>query len=283
MPKVRVRRATTRHANVLLPPCPGPKLHAFKHADSPIIWGRRLDRDRDDNEGFVFQVEIDSKEYALKVFKFSHPRSNRYYRQTRLEKEIPLSQAIFYTDPFYAECRAYGRIQEGIDSRKVREHTAVKCHGYLYLTGEDERSLRRRGLDFEYQLMDRDLRKALGGDTRVRAIVKQLEKDTRRVDARNIRRAWRSVCLLNESLKIYNMDIRADNFISYRLVDFGSSWTEPHALLQFLEEEDKRLAEDKRLRDTSNFDDMIQEEQIPTRLRVLSTSRHQLRSRGRVG
>lgn len=65
MPKARSELAGL--TNPPLPPCRGPKLHEFKHASSPIKWMRRLDEDRADNEGFIFQVEIESKEYALKV------------------------------------------------------------------------------------------------------------------------------------------------------------------------------------------------------------------------
>jgi hypothetical protein len=195
---------------------------------------------------------------------------------------LPLDEALYYTDPFYAECRAYGKIQEGFTSRRVLQHTAVKCYGYLLLRLDysDELWLRNAGTSLDTQLLDDELRQALGGDTRVRAIVKHLEANPKKLDARNIRRALRSVYLLNDTLKIYNMDIKADNFIGYRLVDFGSSWTEPHALLEYLERENTEMARDKRLKDKGNFDDMIEENEIPTRLQVLPTSRHQLRSMG---
>lgn len=210
-------------------------------------------------------------------FKFSHPRSNRYYRDTRLEKEVPLGEAIFYTDPFYAECRAYGKIQQGLDTGDVKTHIAVKCHGYLYLKAEDKRWI--KNLDLEYRLLDDELRQALG-DTRVRAIVKSLDKDPRKVDAENVKKAWQRLFLLNHSLKIYNMDIKADNFINYRLVDFGSSWTEPHILLEYLEKDIPTTARAKKSRDRTNFQNMIDDEEIPTKLRVRPSSRHQLRSRG---
>ncbi|KAI3320666.1 hypothetical protein HD806DRAFT_547202 [Xylariaceae sp. AK1471] len=92
-------------------------------------------------------------------------------------------------------------------------------------------------------------------------------------------RALRSAYLLNDSLRVYNMDIKADNIIGYRLVGFGSSWTKPHALLKYLEEEYKKMERTKKLRDKGNFDDIIQEGQIPSRLQVLPSSRHQLRCR----
>lgn len=195
-----------------------------------------------------------------------------------METEVPLSEAIFYTDPFYAECRAYGKIQQGFDTGTMKTHTAVKCHGYLFLKKSDQRWI--KDLDLEYRVMDDKLRQAMGGDTRVRAIVKTLDKNPRKIDAENVRTAWQRVCLLNRSLKIYNMDIRADNFIDYRLVDFGSSWTEPHLLLKYLEDTNPKAARAKRSKDKVNFQDMIEEEDIQTNLRTIPTSRHQLRSRG---
>ncbi len=62
-------KETDMSENPLLPPCPGPKLHAFQHQDAKIHWGRRVDDDRsnDGTEGFVFSVTINSKIYVLKV------------------------------------------------------------------------------------------------------------------------------------------------------------------------------------------------------------------------
>ncbi|KAI0538387.1 hypothetical protein GGR58DRAFT_501221 [Xylaria digitata] len=137
-----------------------------------------------------------------------------------------------------------------------------------------------QGHDLEPDLIDSEVREALEGDTRVRAIVKHLDEGPKSLHSGNIGRAWTSVRLLNNSLKIYNMDIKADNFIGFRLVDFGSSWTEPHEILRYLDKEGKDIANHKRGRDAQNFEDMIEEEQIQTRLRVVPMSRYQLRSKG---
>ncbi|KAI0411140.1 kinetochore Sim4 complex subunit FTA2-domain-containing protein [Xylaria grammica] len=280
-------RGDSGHASKgLLPPDGGPSIREFKHPEAPIEWIKRLDNpDRGYNDAFVYQVRIASQEYALKVFKFSNPKSNPFYWGTRLREKLPLKQAIFYTDPFYAECRAYGRIEDGKVDRhsrmpRVRQQIAVKCHGYLLLDDSDKRWLLDRGHDLETDLLDNDVHEALEGDTRVRAIVKHLDKRPSLLHAGNIGRAWTSVHLLNKSLKIYNMDIKADNFIGFRLVDFGSSWTEPHEILRYLDEKHERVGRNKRGRDRENFDDMIEEEEIPTRLKVVPTSRYQLRSRG---
>ncbi len=53
-----------------LPPCLGPKLHAFELWDASIEWLERLDGDRKNQSGTeacVFKVKIKSQEYALKV------------------------------------------------------------------------------------------------------------------------------------------------------------------------------------------------------------------------
>lgn len=53
-----------------LPPCPGPKLKAFKHQKAPIEWLERLDENRTEHSGIeasVFRVRIRSQEYAVKV------------------------------------------------------------------------------------------------------------------------------------------------------------------------------------------------------------------------
>ncbi|KAI0114101.1 kinetochore Sim4 complex subunit FTA2-domain-containing protein [Nemania sp. FL0031] len=284
MPKVQATSSPASKGP--LPPDGGPNISEFKYPNAPIEWIKRLDDDdRQDSEAYIYQVRIKSQDYALKIFKFSHPKSSPFYGNTRLQNELPMKKAIFYTDPFYAECRAYGRINDGrVDGNaklpRVRQQTAVKCYGYLLLNSRDERWLIRQGHDLETDVLDSDVREALEGDLRVRAIVKHLEEGPESLHTGNIRRAWTSVCLLNQSLKIYNLDIKANNFIGYRLVDFGSSWTEPHEILKYLDRIGKDVARDKRGRDRQNFNDMIGDEKIDTRLRVVPMSRHQLRSRG---
>ncbi|KAI0096277.1 kinetochore Sim4 complex subunit FTA2-domain-containing protein [Nemania sp. FL0031] len=263
-----------------LPPCPGPKLHPFEHQNALITWGPRLDKNRindNDNQAFVFQVEIASRRYAIKVFKFFHPASSKYYWETYLGESYPLRKIIFYTDPFYAECRAYGRIKQARDERQVRTEIATRCHGYLFLTPKDMRWLEKeRGVDLCAGVIDKDLKLALGGDLRARAIVKDLETGDKGLNRNNIWRAWRNVSLQN-SLNIYNRDVRVENFMNCRIVDFGSSWTEPHVILDSVDADEAR---EQRLSDCSKFDEMTEEEGIKTSLKT-PTSRHNLRSRKR--
>ena len=48
-----------------LPPCKGPKLHAFQNRNAPIQWLERLDKDRTNESvtgGYVFKVRIKSQD-----------------------------------------------------------------------------------------------------------------------------------------------------------------------------------------------------------------------------
>ncbi|KAF2973058.1 hypothetical protein GQX73_g618 [Xylaria multiplex] len=140
---------------------------------------------------------------------------------------------------------------------------------------EDTKWLEKEeGINVCTDIIDRDLRRALGEDLRTRAIVKDLETDNVGLKKANIGRAWRNVSLLN-SLKIYNRDVGADNFMNCRIVDFGSSWTEPHAILDAADTDEAR---EQRLSDCSKFDEMTEKKGIKTRTKT-PTSRHNLRPR----
>jgi hypothetical protein len=190
-----------------------------------------------------------------------------------------LKKLLYYTDPFFAECRAYGRIEEASEKIGIKDDLVIKCHGYMYLREGDKKKLQEMGLDLRTDVLDNKLQLALEGGGRVRAIVKDLAISTTSVNSRNVRAALRRVKKLNE-LQIYNRDILAENFVSGRLVDFGSSWTEPHIILDALKPDD---AEDKRLKDLVNFDDMIEEEEIKTRprLRVLPNMEYRKKLRAK--
>ena len=73
------------------------------------------------------------------------------------EEEESISDDILqaHMDPFYSECRAYGRLEEANLNGKV----AVRCQGYMTFPAEDEEELvrvcrfssRTRGVTWLYQ------------------------------------------------------------------------------------------------------------------------------------
>lgn len=202
-----------------------------------------------------------------------------YYWGVYLGPSTRLKKILYYTDPFFAECRAYGRIEEASEKLGIKDQLAVKCHGYIYLGEDDKRRLQKMGLDLRTDVLDENLLRALEGGGRVRAIVKDLALAQTSVNSKNVRAALDRVRKLNE-LKIYDRDIRAENFVGGKLVDFGSSWTEPHIILDALEPDD---IEDSRLEDMVMFDDMIEEEGIKTKpkLQAVPNVEYRKKLRGR--
>ncbi|KAI8648849.1 hypothetical protein NCS56_01500900 [Fusarium sp. Ph1] len=62
------------------------------------------------------------------------------------------------------------------------------------------------------------------------------------------------------------MDIRLDNYRDGKLVDFGSSWTGPHILLDARDEE---AADESRLADRTKFSQMVENEKIPDPKKII--------------
>ena len=148
-----------------------------------------------------------------------------------------LNTAACYTDPFYAECRAYGRIHEALKKRELRASVAdaaIPCHGYFFLQERDENILLGRDVDLALDSVDLHYQRTTVGGCRARAIVKDLASPDIGVNQKSLKKILSGIVTLNRQ-QIYNMDIRLDNYREGKIVDFGSSWTEPHRLLDLLD------------------------------------------------
>lgn len=203
--------------------------------------------------------------------------STEYFWGPLMGDDTSLNTAAYYTDPFYAECRAYGRINEAVQKRKMKEDITVPCHGFLFLGERDEKILNDRKVDLELAKVDLAYQRQTAGGCRPRAIVKDIASANAGVGEKNLSKILRGIWALNR-LRIYNMDIRLDNYRDGRIVDFGSSWTEPHALLDALGD---TAAEDSKLADRVMFDQMVRDEGIPNPKGVFAMHHMELRSDSR--
>ncbi|KAK7431589.1 hypothetical protein QQZ08_001807 [Neonectria magnoliae] len=273
MPKQRASRAIPKE----LPLCDGPTLGLFQHHASNIQWFERLGGDDEGTpaEGYVFRAKIRKREYAIKIFKFYDPRSNECFWEPLLGDDVSLETIAYYTDPFYSECRAYGRIHQGIKKRELKPDVVIPCHGFFFLREKDKRILDSRNINLELDKVDHNYQRSTVGGYRVRAIVKDLASAGSGVNGQSLRRILEDIVKLN-SLRIYNMDIRLDNYRDGKLVDFGASWTEPHILLDELDDE---TATEYRIVDRAMFDRMVKDEGIANPKRIVALHRMKLRSR----
>lgn len=266
MKTYRSRQVSILNAR-LLPHCAGPKLHAFEHRRSPIKWLDRVDGHDDEEDGgqaYVFKVEIKRKVYALKVFKFVHSGELCGAVESRTLTTYSVDEILQHLDPFFAECRAYGRILEEQRSGRLGKAIAVPCLGFLTLSKADVDELTRRGIDVWSDI---------GGDATAedrqrhapRAIVKEFVQGDTGVTPRKMQSILRRIRRLNR-IKVYNGDIKPDNFINGLMVDFGSAKTEPFCVFETM---DARMADGWRKVDLVCFDDMVRMSRIATRVRAM--------------
>ncbi|KAH7132855.1 kinetochore Sim4 complex subunit FTA2-domain-containing protein [Dactylonectria macrodidyma] len=236
-----------------LPLCDGPKLRIFAHHASRIQWRGRLGNDLDGTpaEGYVFRAKIKNREYAIKVFKFHDPMSNDHFWKPLIGEDTPLETV------------------EG-----VLTDVAIPCHGFFFLSKQDEKTLKDRNIDLGLENVDLQYQRSTVGGCRARAIVKDLATADTGVDGKSLQRVLLGIIALNRQ-RIYNMDLRLDNYRDGQIVDFGSSWTEPHILLDAL---DSEAAYDSRLADRTMFDEMVEDEEIPNPKKLKAVHLMKLRS-----
>jgi hypothetical protein len=154
-------------------------------------------------------------------------------------------------DPFYSECRAYGRIKDALAKKTLLRNPAMPCHGYLLLDEGDEASLAKWNLLFRSD--------SSANREPLRAIVKKLGVGGTGVTARRQAKLCRDLQQLHK-LRIFNRDVRADNYQDGLLVDFGSSITEPHIIFDAFEQHNKDYVYSM---DVGQYKGMLDDEGIP--------------------
>lgn len=180
----------------------------------------------------------------------------------------------FHTDPFYAECRAYGRIMETEAENTKPLPICVPCYGYIMLSDADRAILEQR-----FHLRFDDLHPY---KTPLRAIVKQYAGSDPGITNKTLKNTKQLIQRMNK-MKIYNRDIRLDNFRNGLLIDFDCSWTEPHCFIQHMPL--PRLISRNKKSDESAFGQMLKAHGLDTRYSFSPNFKYitKLRKRARKG
>jgi len=167
---------------------------------------------------------------------------------------VPRQDVEEQTDPFYAECRAYGRIA----SKPRKDPIAVACHGFISIPARQESFFAKKFSITDWNRSEEDLALPPTKREPFRALVKDLVEGTAEPTKELIRSMRRHLKALN-SLRIWVMDVRWDNYKGGRLVDFSLAWTEPH--FEFLREVNtaKEMDMNKGI-DLADFDRMVKGE-----------------------
>jgi Kinetochore Sim4 complex subunit FTA2 len=173
-------------------------------------------------------------------------------------------------DPFHAECRAFGHLQD----QGRNGDLAVRCYGYTFI--EEERG---KFLSEKFGVKDWN-RSPDRTNKPFRAIVKQLISDETSFTAKMIPRMKRNLRELHR-LGIYVMDIRPENYRQGILFDFSVAWTRPHIMLstvaRYLSEIQKDMDEDE-----IYFDKLVDEENAKNVVKIWDRMRRSIRYVGKL-
>ena len=138
-------------------------------------------------------------------------------------KKIPINTVRLQTDPFYNECRAYGRLIEYDVNGKV----AVRCHGHMAIPAAREEELARRFEVYEWDRPEDDSKLSVSKRQPFRAIVKDLIEDDRPLNEKKLIR-MRKALLRMHKLGVYPQDVQERNYGGGLLLDFSIAITKPH-------------------------------------------------------
>ncbi|KAJ9646641.1 hypothetical protein H2199_002690 [Coniosporium tulheliwenetii] len=144
---IESRSPAVRSQRRLLPECEGPKMHPYEDRNPKIEFESLLGDSNTASHSHVFKVLLNSRPFALKMrliqaqFRFFDPLTARddalWEEQSNM---IPDDEFVNHVDPFYAECRAYGRIQEFYEKHPRREittsllfHVTAICTSLKYM------------------------------------------------------------------------------------------------------------------------------------------------------
>ncbi|KAF2174677.1 hypothetical protein K469DRAFT_756642 [Zopfia rhizophila CBS 207.26] len=261
----------------LLPSCAGPKFHPFRTSNPEIQFQTLLNEPNlsdTGGQGYVFKALVDSEPFAIKLFKFFDIEEEKARFADSQKAKMTDDELEGNTDPFFAECRAYGRIEEFYENCQGKKNPgliAAPCYGYLYISEEQEMDLGRQFGILDWNRLDTH------ANTRIRALVKQFIPDE------PINRKVKSVKRMLSDLKtlhrigVYPRDTFARNYRGGLIVDFGIALTEPSCVLRVLPE---WMREPEKYKDLGAFDDMIRELGIKTAVRAARPENPQIHTRG---
>lgn len=148
-------------------------------------------------------------------FKFQTWRNLVYFAYFDHNPQMSVKQVVSESDPFNCECRAYGRLKE-----TNMEHIAIKCYGYVILSEEEEKDLMKQsGVHWTRP----------HGQSRlgIRGIVKEYMPE-KEPFGREMIPTMRQDMLDLQKLGIAVWDLRTDNYMMGKIVDFSQAMVVPH-------------------------------------------------------
>ena len=163
-----------------------------------------------------------------------------------------------HSDPFFRECRAYGRLEE----KKLNGKVAVRCYGYIAIPCEEERLFRRKFKIYDWKRPGIERSVPVSERQPLRAIVKELILEDAPLTGRVADRILRDMKRMRRC-GIYSNDVFPRNYKGGLLVDMSVAITEPFYLFE-IRQHRRKMLKDKEL---YMWENMVKENQLDTRTR----------------
>jgi Kinetochore Sim4 complex subunit FTA2 len=190
----------------------------------------------------------------VQQFRFFDPEDTREKMGWHENDQLTDEEVEGHTDPFYAECRAYGQIA----SRSRKRPIAVACHGFLSVSAKMETMFAKRFGVVDWDRPEKEIDLKPGQRQPFRALVKDLVVTEPEVTEKLVKSMLRELKALR-SLGIYVMDVRWPNYKGGHLVDFSMAFTTPFCLFRKGVRQDWEIVQWK-YQDLYDFDDMVRDE-----------------------
>lgn len=147
------------------------------------------------------------------------------------------------SDPFNCECRAFGRLHE-----TGNDKLAIKCYGYVILTEQEEDQVRQLS-SFPWTRY-RPEHRQMG----IRGIVKKYVESDTPFDRKKLPEMRRDLLNMHR-IGICIYDLRDDNYMESKIVDFSQAHVSPHRFLDLVKQESE--THEACWRDFVSFDGIV--------------------------
>ena len=266
-----------------LPTCEGPKLNPFHDLKATVKFKRLLSDKDAEGQAHVFEASIRSSTFAIKIVRAYPPSVVKYQniaeallmpqfkfydieedRAGLLDRENDLvSDDLLHahSDPFYNECRAYGRLEE----KKLNGKVAVYCHGYIPISAEKEEQLEREFDVGDWGRPGDEYDKPVSKRQPFRAIVKDVVLKDVPLTAKIADKMLTDLKRMRRN-GIYPGDIALRNYKAGLLVDFGTARTEPFYLFNLRPGRQTQIMKNT---DLYMWEHMRKENELDTRKRAV--------------
>ena len=163
-----------------------------------------------------------------------------------------------HSDPFFRECRAYGRLEE----KKLNGKVAVRCYGYITIPCEKEKLFQRKFEIYDWNRPGVERSVPVSERQPSRAIAKELIVKDAPLTGRVADRILRDMKRMRRC-GIYSGDVYPRNYKGGLLVDMSVAITEPYYLFE-IRRHRRKMLKDKEL---YMWENMVKENQLDTRTR----------------